>query len=81
TGPTRFVRQMAVFTRQPDGSWRRTDERHVNTLIDTAGIPALLAPHGVSAIVSRSFGTETLPVGLHTVVGTVPDEKGPSALR
>src|SRR5690349_24023456 len=28
--PDRFVRQMATFVRQEDGSWRRGDERHEN---------------------------------------------------
>ena len=67
--PTRFVRQMAIFVRNDDGSWRRDDERHDNVLIDTAGIPALLAEHGVEATVGDSFGGESLPAGLRTVVG------------
>ncbi len=70
--PTSFIRQMAVFTREPDGSWRRSDERHHNTLIDTGTVPDLLAEHGIDAQVSRCFGDETLPVGLHTIVGTRP---------
>ena len=41
--PTRFVRQMAVFVRNQDGSWRRDDERHDNVLIDTTRLPGLLA--------------------------------------
>lgn len=65
----RFVRQMAVFIRNPDRSWRRDDERHDNVLIDTSRVPGLLAGHGVEATVSTSFGSEILPVGLHTVVG------------
>ena len=68
--PTSFIRQMAVFTLEADGSWRRSDERHENTLIDTGTIPGLLATHGISAQVSRGFGDETLPVGLNTIVGT-----------
>ncbi len=67
--PDRFVRQMAVFTREDDGSWRRDDERHDNVLIDTSEIPRLLAGHGVDATVGVSFGEEQLPVGLRTVVG------------
>lgn len=70
--PTSFVRQMAVFTRGPDGSWRRSDERHDNTLVDTAPIPGLLARHGIAAEVGRAFGDESLPVGLRTIVGTRP---------
>jgi SAM-dependent methyltransferase len=70
--PARFVRQMAVFLRNDDGSWRRDNERHDNVLIDTSTIPALFAERGVDVTVGRSFGTEQLPVGLHTVVGTRP---------
>ena len=67
--PDRFVRQMATFIREDDGSWRRDDERHDNVLIDTSLVPGLLAEHGVEATVRSSFGTETLPVGLRAVVG------------
>ena len=38
--PSRFVRQITVFVRNDDGSWRRDDERHENVLVDTARIPA-----------------------------------------
>lgn len=68
--PERFVRQMAVFLRNEDGSWRRDDERHDNVLIDTSRLPALLAEHGVDAVVASSFGDETLPVGLRAVIGS-----------
>jgi SAM-dependent methyltransferase len=67
--PDRFVREMAIFTRNPDGSWRRDDERHDNVLLDTSTLPDILAAHGVEATVRASFGEETLPVGLHVVVG------------
>jgi len=70
--PDRFVRQMAIFTRSADGSWRRDDERHANVLVDTAGVPALLATRGVTATVRPSFGHERLPVGLHAIVGGRP---------
>jgi SAM-dependent methyltransferase len=70
--PNRFVRQMAIFVRNDDGSWRRDDERHENVLVDTTRRPALLADHGVEASVSSSFGTEQLPVGLRTIVGRRP---------
>ena len=67
--PTRFVRQIAVFVRNHDGSWRRDDERHDNILIDTTRLPGLLAEHQVEATVTASFGSETLPVGLRAVIG------------
>jgi SAM-dependent methyltransferase len=70
--PTRFVRQMAIFTRNDDGTWRRDDERHANVLIGTATIPAVLSAHGMEAIVSGSFGGEELPTGLRAVIGRRP---------
>jgi SAM-dependent methyltransferase len=70
--PDRYVRQMATFIRDDDGSWRRGDERHDNVMIDTSRVPALLQQHGVQAAVGSSFGTERLPVGLRTVIGHRP---------
>ena len=67
--PDRFVRQMTIFTRNGDDTWRRDDERHNNVLIDTSTIPSLLSPIGVTAIVCGSFGKETLPTGLRAVTG------------
>jgi SAM-dependent methyltransferase len=51
------------------GAWRRDSERHENILVDTSGIPALLAGHGVEATVGSSFGAEALPPGLRVVTG------------
>ncbi len=69
--PTTFVRQMAVFIRNEDGSWRRDDERHENVLIDTSLVPGLLAEHGIRATVETSFGGGVqLLDGLHAIVGT-----------
>ena len=67
--PTHFVRQMAVFLRNDDGTWRRDDERHDNVLIDTSYLPRLLAEHSVDATVVTSFGVEVLPAGLRAVIG------------
>lgn len=67
--PDRFVRQIAAFVRNDDGSWRRDDERHENIMVATARVPGLLLDHGVSATVGRSFGDEALPVGLYAVTG------------
>jgi SAM-dependent methyltransferase len=67
--PTTFVREMTTFVRNDDGSWRRDDERHENTLVDTSTVPALLARHGVEARVETAFGDETLPDGLVAIVG------------
>ena len=68
----RFVREMTIFVKNDDGSWRRDDERHDNVLIDTSRVPALLADHGVEARIDRSFGTEELPPGLVAVIGRRP---------
>ena len=67
--PDLFVREMAIFSRNDDGSWRRDDERHDNVLIDTSLVPPLLAKHGVEATLEPAFGSEELPVGLHAVIG------------
>jgi len=67
--PDRFVRQMAIFMQNEDGSWRRDDERHDNVLIDTGSVPELLSRHGVRADVGEAFGNERLPEGLRTLIG------------
>ena len=67
--PDLFVRQMAIFMRDADGSWRREDERHDNVLIDTSTLPTLLGPTGMAIEVGDSFGDEMLPNGLRTLIG------------
>lgn len=67
--PSRFVRQMAAFVRNEDGSWRRDDERHDNVLVDTSRLLGLLADHQVDATVATSFGGADLPTGLRAVIG------------
>lgn len=67
--PDAFVREMTIFSRNDDGTWRRDDERHDNVLIDTSLVPPLLAKHGVEATVEPAFGDETLPAGLRAVIG------------
>ena len=67
--PARFVRTMAIFTRNDDGTWRRDDERHVNVLVDVSRVPELLAAHGVDVRIETSFGAERLPAGLRAIVG------------
>lgn len=73
--PDRFIRRMAAFIRNDDGSWRRDDESHENVLVDTSRVPTTLAKHGVEAIVGPSFGGEELPVGLRAIVGRRPDPR------
>jgi SAM-dependent methyltransferase len=67
--PNLFIREIAAFLRNEDGSWRRDDERHENVLVETAAVPALLAEHSVNARIAESFGQEELPAGLAAVVG------------
>ena len=67
--PNRFVREITTFLRQEDGMWRRDDERHENVLLDTARVPALLAPLGLEVAVRESFGDEELPEGLVAIIG------------
>jgi SAM-dependent methyltransferase len=67
--PDRFVRNIVVFVRNRDDSWRRDDERHDNVLVDTTAVPPLLAEHGVNATVSSSFGSGPLPIGLRAIIG------------
>lgn len=67
--PNRFVRDMTTFVRGVDGAWRRDDERHDNVLIDTSHIPELMRECGVDATLGSSFGGETLPAGLVTIIG------------
>ena len=67
--PDIFVRHMATFVRNADGSWRRDDERHHNVLLDTAAVARRLTSLGVEAEVRDGFGDEELPVGLRVVVG------------
>jgi SAM-dependent methyltransferase len=67
--PDRFVRQMATFVKNGDGSWRRDDERHDNVMIDTERVPPLLKEHGVHAKVTSAFGAEPPTTGLRVVVG------------
>ncbi|HEV2368991.1 MAG TPA: class I SAM-dependent methyltransferase [Acidimicrobiales bacterium] len=73
--PDRFVRDMAIFSRNDDGSWRRDDERHDNVLVDTATLPQILSEVGIDATVASSFGHETLPAGLRVIVGSRPVER------
>jgi SAM-dependent methyltransferase len=54
------------------GLWRREREHHENTLLDTAKIPPFLAGHGLTATVGTSFGEESLPEGLHTIIARKP---------
>ena len=67
--PDIFVRDVTTFVPDEAGAWRRGTERHENVLVDTSGIPALLASHGVTATVRTSFGAEELPPGMRAVTG------------
>ena len=67
--PEMFVRDITTFVPDGAGAWRRGHEHHENVLVDTAAIPGLLARRGVTGAVRPSFGNESLPAGLRTVVG------------
>jgi SAM-dependent methyltransferase len=67
--PEVFIRDITTFVPDGHGAWRRDDERHQNVLVDTSGIPALLAEHGVTATLGTSFGAAELPPGLIAVTG------------
>ena len=67
--PNQFVRRITTFVRGDDGSWRRDDETHHNVLIDTSGVPALLAAEGVQVRLASAFGTEQMPTGLRVLTG------------
>ena len=67
--PDRLIRQMAMFVREEDGSWRRDDERHENVLVDTSRVPGILREQGVDATIAPSFGDEVFPDGLVAVIG------------
>jgi SAM-dependent methyltransferase len=67
--PEVFIRDITTFVPDGHGAWRRDDERHENVLVDTSGIPALLAEHGVTATLGTSFGAAELPPGLIAVTG------------
>ena len=82
--PDKFIRDITTFVpARPvdgaegsgpagDGLWRRDREHHENTLIDTAKIAPFLAGNGLTATVGTTFGGESLPEGLHTVIARKP---------
>ena len=67
--PDRFVRDITIFTLGDGGCWRRDDERHENTLINTTQVPGLLAAEGVDVSVGTAFGEERQPPGLVVLIG------------
>jgi SAM-dependent methyltransferase len=68
--PDLFVRDITTFIRDEDGTYRRDHERHDNVLLDTGVLPRKLARLGLDVSIGNAFGSEELPVGLRTVVGT-----------
>jgi hypothetical protein len=70
--PDRYVREMTTFVTNSDGSWRRDDERHDNVLVDVSVLAGVFDEEGVHVEVGDSFGQETLPIGLRTIIGSRP---------
>jgi SAM-dependent methyltransferase len=66
--PDHFVRQMSTFVKEPDGRYRRDEERHDTVLVEEDAIAALLRAEGLESEVRDSFGGEELPPGLHVIV-------------
>ena len=66
------VRDITTFVAEPDGGWRRDDERHSHLLFDARRVPGLLAAEGVQVTVARAFGDEPLPGGLAVLIGHRP---------
>lgn len=76
--PERYVREITTFVRDhEEGSWRRDDERHENTLVDTTLLPGLLESRGLEAVVRPSFGAEELPGGLVALLARRPSPDTP----
>ncbi|GIF50413.1 methyltransferase family protein [Asanoa ferruginea] len=69
TESRRMVQEVTTFVRSANASWRRSDERHENVLLDVTGLVAVLERHGMTARKRTSFGSERLPTGLVAVVG------------
>jgi SAM-dependent methyltransferase len=71
-GDDRYIREMTTFTELPDGTYRRSSERHDNVLVDTSQVPGRLASLGLETEVRQSFGAEDLPIGLVAIVARRP---------
>lgn len=67
-GPDHFARLMTIFTREPDGRYRRDFERHDNVLVDVEGVVRpLLEGRGLDVWIGMSFGDEVNMEGLRVV--------------
>jgi SAM-dependent methyltransferase len=67
--PHRLIREMVTFVREDDGRWRREDERHEITLLDTERLASVLTGNGVEATVRPAFGAERMRPGMMALVG------------
>ncbi|HVQ90158.1 MAG TPA: class I SAM-dependent methyltransferase [Mycobacteriales bacterium] len=70
--PDQLVRQVTTFLRDPDGRWRRADERHDNVLLDPAPLVDVLTRQGLTVEVRPSFGADDLPAGMVALIGRRP---------
>jgi len=66
--PYRFDREITVFRREGEGTWRRSDEYHRNVTFDTDEALRVLRDNGLDGHLRASFGAEELPGGLAVLV-------------
>ena len=66
-----YVRDIATFVRNEDGTWRRDDERHVNVLVDAAELAGRLTTAGLEEVeVARGFDArQQMEEGLVAITG------------
>lgn len=57
-GPDRVVREITTYVRTKDGTWRRDDEVHRNTLVDVHALAMNLEDDGLEVTVRSGFGSE-----------------------
>jgi SAM-dependent methyltransferase len=62
--PDRFVRELTTFVRSENGTWRRDDETHHNTLVNCEELAGALRETGMDVEVRSAFGNETPEEGV-----------------
>jgi SAM-dependent methyltransferase len=72
--PHQFVRHITAFAPAHDDCWRRTEETHLNVMVDPQLAMDVLAGLGMSVELRDAFGAEQLPAGLKVVVARAPSD-------